>query len=191
MRIGATGTVIACAAFVASLTSTSSLAFVGDPGTATDMTKTDFVEHALAGGMAEVTMGEIAVQRATSPEVKAFAQRMIDDHTKANAELARLARRIDVEPPTRLDADHQEEVARLSALSGPEFDREYMRSQLADHDETIAIFERQAAPGKDGDVKAFASATIPTLRSHKDQAEQVAQEVRAGQPHDRTSASRY
>ncbi len=191
MRNRATAAVIVCAAFVATVTSTVSSAFVGDPRTATDMTKTDFVEHAIAGGMAEVAMGELAVRRATNPEVKAFAQRMIDDHSKANQELARLAQKLDVATPTKLDADQEAEAARLATLSGPEFDREYMRSQLADHDETLAIFERQTAPGKDGDVKAWASRMIPTLRSHREQAAQVAQQVRADLSHERTSASRY
>lgn len=49
-----------------------------------------FVRKAATGGLAEVQLGQMALQRAASPEVKQFAQQMVDDHTKANNELRQI-----------------------------------------------------------------------------------------------------
>jgi putative membrane protein len=75
--------------------------------------------------------------------------------------------------------EHQAKMDKLSKLSGAEFDREYMRCMLEDHDRTIALFRRQADQGKDRDLKAFAAKTLPTLTEHNRMAQRIATSVGA------------
>jgi len=136
-----------------------------------------FMKDAAAGGMAEVQMGQLAEQHAASDGVKQFGKRMAADHAKANDELKQLASQKGVQLPSALDRGHQRLYDRLSKLNGADFDREYMKEMVKDHDKDVKAFQKQADSGKDADLKAWASKTLPTLKEHQDQAKQVSASV--------------
>lgn len=133
-----------------------------------------FVLEAAMGGMAEVQLGQLAVDKATSPDVKQFGQRMVDDHGKANQELTQLAGTKGITLPTTLDAKHQADVDRLSKLTGEEFDHSYMKMMVDDHNKDVADFQHESSGGKDPDVKAWAAKTLPTLEQHQSMAKSIA-----------------
>jgi putative membrane protein len=132
-----------------------------------------FITEAAEGGMAEVEMGKLAASKAQNPEVRQFGQQMMSDHTRANNELRNLAAQKNVTLPTELNARHREGMDKLSKMSGAEFDREYMRMQVEDHEKTVSLFQNQADSGTDSDVRAFAAKTLPTLKTHLEQARNV------------------
>jgi len=126
----------------------------------------DFIMDAAMGGMMEVELGRWAAQKGTSDAVKQFGQRMVDDHSKANTALATLATSKGITLPTTLDEKHQREVAKISRLSGAQFDRAYVKMMLSDHKKDVSEFEKQSTKGADADLKAFATQTLPTLQEH-------------------------
>ncbi|HLL12961.1 MAG TPA: DUF4142 domain-containing protein [Rubrivivax sp.] len=125
-----------------------------------------FVEEAAQAGMAEVEHGNLAAQRATNPQVKQYAQRMVQDHTKSNDELKTIASARGITPPTAMDRKHHRAMEKLGKANGAEFDREYMKHMVDDHKKTVSLFEKQAKSGKDGDLKSFAVKTLPILQEH-------------------------
>jgi len=141
-------------------------------------TDSTFITKAAHGGMAEVELGRVAQSRASSQKVKDFGQRMIDDHSKANDELSKIAGKQGVTVPTGMSASDQATKDKLSALSGHEFDVAYMQDMVKDHREDISEFQKEANSGRDSDVKAFASQTLPTLREHLRLAEQTLAEIK-------------
>jgi putative membrane protein len=140
----------------------------------------EFVNKAAIGGVAEVELGRVATQRAARPSVKSFAERMVTDHGRANAELATLARSKGMDVSNTLDVTHQAMRDRLSGLSGADFDRAYMSEMVRDHTEDIALFERAAQSASDADVKAYAERSLPMIREHLALARQVNSEVALG-----------
>jgi putative membrane protein len=130
-----------------------------------------FVTKAAQGGMAEVKMGQLAVERASNPKVKQFGQRMVDDHSKINDVLKTTAVQKGITVPTALTAKDQATVNHLSKLSGPAFDRAYMQDAVKDHRADVAEFQKQANSGDDPEFKTFASKTVPTLQGHLKMAE--------------------
>ena len=140
-----------------------------------------FLMEAAQGGLAEVHLGQLAAQRATSAEVKQFGQRMVDDHGKANKELMQLADSEGVTLPKEMDSKAKETADRLSKLSGAEFDRAYMKEMVEDHTKDVSAFQRQAEQGKDQDVKGWAAKTLPTLQEHLQMAKTTAAKVGATQ----------
>jgi putative membrane protein len=139
-----------------------------------------FVNKAVSGGVAEVEFGRIAVQRAARPSVRSFAERMITDHGRGNAELATLARTKGIDVPTTLEPSDQAMRDRLSGLSGADFDRAYMSDIVRDHTEDVALFERAAEISADPDIRAWAARSLPMLRDHLTLARQVNSEVVLG-----------
>jgi putative membrane protein len=132
-----------------------------------------FLEEAARGGLAEVQLGQLAAQKAQSPEVKQFGQKMADDHSKANDQLKQLASSKGVELPTDLDRSARREHDKLSKMSGDDFDREYMKHMVSDHKKDVKDFADEAKSGKDADVKTWASQTLPTLQQHLQLAQQT------------------
>jgi putative membrane protein len=127
----------------------------------------DFLKKAAIGGIAEVHMGKLAVQKATRADVRKFGQRMVDDHTKANDQLKALAARKGFTPPGDLDEEHQKMLDEMSKMSGKAFDEHYVKMMIEDHDEDVAEFKTKSTKADDAEVKAFASKTLPTLEAHQ------------------------
>jgi predicted outer membrane protein len=103
-----------------------------------------FVEQATIAGMTEVQLGKITTDHAASADVKAFGQMMVKDHTAAGQELANVARQLNLQQPTELDQKHKDLVARLSALHGADFDREYMKAMVAGHEDMTNLLRLKA-----------------------------------------------
>ena len=145
-------------------------------GTVSNLTPEDkvFVADAGMSGLAEVRMANLALQNAQSPEVKAFAQRMVADHSKSNAELAELATVKGTVLPAELAGKHQQGFEHLEELTGAEFDKAYMQHMVGDHGEAVALFQKGATNATDSDIKAFATKNLPILQEHLRLAQQLA-----------------
>jgi len=135
----------------------------------TTHTKADdkrFVREAAQGGMTEVALGKLAVEKGQTDAVKQFGQRMIDDHSKADDQLKAVAAAQNINIPDTLDSRHQALVNKMSNLSGAAFDREFAKNQVRDHEKDIREFQNEAQNGNNPAVKNFASNTLPTLQQH-------------------------
>jgi putative membrane protein len=128
-----------------------------------------FMKEAAAGGLVEVELGKLATQKASSDEVKQFGQKMVDDHSKANEELKQVASRQNIPVPESLDSKQQARIDKLSKLSGPEFDKAYVKDMVKDHQKDVKAFQAEVQGGTDPNVRQFASSTLPTLQQHLDQ----------------------
>ena len=136
-----------------------------------------FAHEAAVGGLTEVELGTLAKEKASSPDVKAFAERMVTDHGKANDELKQWAEQHHVTLPTELDAKHKATKDHLSNLSGDAFDKAYMRDMLQDHKEDVAKFRSESKTAKNPDLKSWAGNTLPTLEDHLKMAQDTASKV--------------
>jgi putative membrane protein len=133
----------------------------------------EFMVKAASGGMLEVELGRMALQKASNPKVKSFAQMMVDDHSKANDELKALAAKKNITLPATPGDEAQEHINELAKQSGAEFDKEYMELMTKDHQEDIDLFGEAAEDAEDPEIKAFAAKNLPILKNHHQMAEQV------------------
>jgi len=149
-------------------------------GDQASMTPTQFLRHAMMANMAEIKLGQLATERASSSQVKQFAQHMIDSHTKANEKVEKIAEQKGVGTPTDLDDKHKETQDRLSNLRGAEFDRAYMDHMVKDHKEVLAAFSAQSKNSKDEDVRSLATTMTPELERHLQMATDTRQQISGG-----------
>ena len=156
------------------LVTTAAFALCGLPGVqAQQLSAQDrtFMEDAAKGGMHEIQMGHLGIERGQSQAVKGFCQRLINDHTMANQELTALAKQKGIILP----GDDTKMVAMpITSKSGADFDKEFGRSMIEDHQKDILAFEKEASSGSDLDVKSWASKTLATLRAHLAEAQALA-----------------
>lgn len=135
----------------------------------------NFLVNAAAAGNFEIAMARLATERGESPAVTDFARALSEHHSQANRELQQLALEKGVLLPTDAPAERQEELRRLSAARGAEFDRLFMeRVGLQAHREDIALFERATREAQDPQVQAFAEKMLPRLREHHETAQRIA-----------------
>lgn len=140
-----------------------------------------FLEQAAQNGHAEVESSKLALTKAQNPEVKSFAQKMVEDHTKTGNELAALATSKGVEVPKEPSLMQKAKMKLLSTADGENFDRRYAKSMGVEaHEETLELFRKAASEAKDADVKAFASKTVPALEEHMKMARQLEMAVDPG-----------
>ncbi len=167
-----------------SLLAWGSGALAADPAKSAALSGKDkqFVTKAAQVGLAEVATGKLALSKSQNADVKAFAMKMIDDHTKANQQLEQLASSKGITLPAAPDPAHQMVAQRLGGLQGAEFDKMYsMEAGSKDHQAAVNLFTSEAKRGKDADFKNFAGQTLPTLKEHQQMAQDLVRKVAAGQ----------
>jgi putative membrane protein len=125
-----------------------------------------FYKHAAEGGISEVDAGHLAQDKGNSQKVKDFGAMMVKDHSAANEKLQTLASSKNVTLPTTASVGQMATKAKLDVLSGDTFDKSYVKGQISAHRDTIALFRKEISSGQDDDAKAFATATLPTVRAH-------------------------
>jgi putative membrane protein len=134
----------------------------------------DFVEERLEMGNAEVELGRIAQERATHPDVKAFAQELVRDHQAAGEELRRIATTANPNFPAMIDDEAREELTELreemAKLTGRDFDRRYIDEMIDDHQDAVDDLEDKAENASHSEVRAWAAKTLPTVRQHLERA---------------------
>jgi putative membrane protein len=149
-----------------------------------------FMKEAASGGLMEVELGKIAAEKGSHQRVKEFGKRMQADHSKANAQLKKIASSKGVELPTEPSGEHKSVMDKLTKLSGAEFDREYMEAMVDDHKEDIEKFQTQADKGKDPDLQKFASENLPILKKHLELAQSTEKQIKTESKGDAKSGSK-
>jgi putative membrane protein len=119
-----------------------------------------------AGGLGEVEAARLADARAASPGVKQFAQRMAQDHGRANTRLADMARRAGLTLPSEPGPDEKAMQNQLQPLRGRNFDIAYLRGQLVDHQKTVQLLEWEIGQGQHAELQRYAMETLPTVMEH-------------------------
>lgn len=138
----------------------------GSTGIAVDEADAKFATDAANAGMAEVAAGKLAETKAVDAQVKDYAKMMVEHHTMINDELMGIAKTKNITLPTAPDADHQKMLTDLSAKSGKDFDKAYVDAMVNGHKKVAAMLEDASKNCKDADLMAFATKTLPTVKTH-------------------------
>ena len=145
----------------------------GTQGAAMSSDDKEFMTKAAQGSMLEVALGQEVAKRTTSPDVKAFANRMVADHGKAKDELKQLATKKGLALPTELKEDKREDIDEITKESGPKLDHKYVKEMVDDHEDDVEEFRDAAKEVKDPELRAWAARTLPILESHLAQAKEL------------------
>lgn len=129
-----------------------------------------FAQQAASGDLFEIQSSQLALTRAASPDVRAYAQQLIADHTAASQRLKALASGLQVPLPTAPQGPHAVLLAQLGTLQGAAFHRAYMAAQLTAHEQAVNLFTAYSRAGHQPQLRAHAVQTLPHLRMHLERA---------------------
>jgi putative membrane protein len=156
--------------FMSTLLFVTAIALTGHAEMASGDTQA-FFEKAASSNQFEIEAGRLAAQKAANPQLKAFGQKMVADHSKANQELRSLASRKGMTIPLTMSDDHQKKLDELRSLSpGKDFDQAYRDLMVDNHGISVSLFEDTVKDAQDPEVKAFAAKMLPTIQHHESQA---------------------
>jgi putative membrane protein len=144
--------------------------------TAADYT---FLRNVAQINAAETEAGALAVQKAADGQVRAFGERMIRDHSSANAKLMALANEKGVVLPIQPSHADKALIKSLKHKIGAAFDRDYITHMVSGHTEAVKMIEKEIADGKDPAVVAFAREILPVIKEHLDLAKEAAAKIGA------------
>src|SRR5277367_22550 len=135
-----------------------------------------FVKKALQGGIAEVQLGQLTLQKSNNDQVKQFAQKMIDDHTRLGDQMKPVAQQVGVAVPTEPSKKDKQTMAKLQALSGSAYDQAYIKDMVKDHKQDLGDFQTEASSGQDQTVKDAANQGSKVIAQHLQMIQQIAKD---------------
>lgn len=133
----------------------------------------EFVDFAGQTDMAEAHFGQLAQDQASGQEVKDYGQTLVTDHTKDYNTLTAVAAKIGANVPKGIDAMHMKMIDPVAKLKGRTFDHHFLADMVKGHEQAIAKYKKEADGGDNADLKAYASATLPTLQMHLQKAQEL------------------
>ena len=146
---------------------------IADTVTAVGNKEADFMVEAANGGMTEVQAAQIAQQKANLGDVRKFADKMVEDHTKLNDQLKALASNLNITIPSAIDADSKAMIDKLNNTKAVDFDKTYMDMMVKDHDKDVDMFQNSAKDVANSDVHNFITSALPTLQAHQQMAKKI------------------
>lgn len=135
------------------------------------------IKEAAQMNAATIKFAQLASEKAESSELKQFSAKLEKDHTKAQEKLETIAKKHNVTLPTSLDAKCQEELTRLKAFSGEEFDKEFAKGALQGHAAAINKLREASVQVTDTDVSQYAKDMLAQVKEHQEKAREVAKSV--------------
>ncbi|WP_260736443.1 DUF4142 domain-containing protein [Tunturiibacter lichenicola] len=129
-----------------------------------------FLAMAAQSDQNEIALSQLAEQKATDPAVKAFAEKMVTEHTQMSATMKPFADSWGLTLPTGPDPDHQKELDKLNKLSGKDFDKEYIDEMVTDHSKALRAFTTEAKDTKDEKFREVVIKGKTAVAAHKNMA---------------------
>jgi putative membrane protein len=158
--------------FALFLASLAAMSFAGQALTGEEQT---FIQKAATGDQAEIKLSQLALERASIPEVKQFAQTMVTDHRKSSSMLKPIAVDHGVTVAETLGSQTEGKIKRLEGQSGAAFDKTYIEMMVKDHEEMLHAFEAAAPKANDSKLKEFISTVQPIVAHHLEMAKAIRQ----------------
>lgn len=181
-----TRTIVVAALLIGSGLTTGALAAddMSNPPSSSTMNSTKlgwgdkhFLSNATKSGMEEVAISRVAAERATNPEVKALAQKIVSDHEKTNSQLMQLATADGVDLPSRAEKHDMKVTEKWQKKDmGTDFDKAYLKQMIDDHEDAIDAY-RKAAKSDNSEIASLAGKTLPALQEHRTRAEELRKQL--------------
>ncbi len=142
---------------------------------ASELSKLDraFVEKAAQDGVAEIEMAKLARKKATSTELRHFADMMLKEHGETKDKLAKMAEQLGLRLSTEPSGEHRKMLDDFANYDGEEFDKQFISTTLEEHEKDIGLYQSESEHGHNEELKRYAVEITPILKKHLDAAKSM------------------
>jgi putative membrane protein len=164
---------------IAIIATSAALAAFGTTYAGSPPNDAQIAQIVLTADTVDVDYGKMAANKTSNPEVKAFAETMVRDHSAVNAKATALAKKLGVTPEDSdtsksLKADGDKMLAKLKAMHGAEFDKAYIDNEVSYHESVIGALDKTLLPNaKNAELKSLLETGRPIFASHLEHAKQL------------------
>ena len=125
-----------------------------------------FLHEALAGGLAEAMLGQLAEQKGNTEDVKAFGKRMAEDHTALDEQLTPIAAQLGTDAPKKPGKQDEKDYAKLNGLTGAAFDQEYLAYMVKAHEKDLSAYQNELAVTNNAALKDAVNKGQAMIQQH-------------------------
>jgi putative membrane protein len=140
-------------------------------------TDTHFVDHAYTAGQNEILLNQMALQRSRNEDVRKFAQKMLEDHSKNNQDLILIVSELRIAVPDKPLPEQEKGLQEISSNQVKDFDKEFMDHMVTEHEKAVKLFEQGSKELKNEKLKEYATKSLPTLKEHLKMAKETRDKV--------------
>lgn len=137
-----------------------------------------FATDAATANLKEIELGKLAIRNGNYQRLKDFGQRMIDAHTQANSDLQRACYTAGVTLPAGMPQSDQEDIDKLAGKKGKDFDKDYVKKLVSEHQKTMEKLDAAATNIKDTALQNYAKKTLPVVKEHLEEVRLILADVR-------------
>lgn len=145
------------------------------PSNATSPGDQAFLQTVMESDAAEVQLGQMAQEKSQSDDVKQFGQKMVENRKRLDEQLKPIADKLEVHEPKQPSKKDRQMIAKMEALSGPQFDQEYIKAVVKDHREDVKQFKTASQSAQDPNLLMAAKQDTNVIANHLQAIEQIAQ----------------
>ena len=138
-----------------------------------------FLQLAAQADMTTAHLGQLAENRGNQEEIKNLAKTLVEDHTSDYQQLTALGMKTGDAIPTAIDRANNREIQSLERYKGKMFDREFVLSQVGEHEKLVKAFHNEVEHGSNPDIKAYASKALPTIERHLHDVENLSKRMKS------------
>jgi len=144
---------------------------------------THFVDHAYTAGQNEILLNQMALQRSRNEDVRKFAQKMLEDHSKNNQDLILIVSELRIAVPDKPLPEQEKGLQEISSNQVKDFDKEFMDHMVTEHEKAVKLFEQGSKELKNEKLKEYATKSLPTLKEHLKMAKETRDKVAKAERH--------
>ncbi|MBA4141970.1 MAG: DUF4142 domain-containing protein [Nitrosospira sp.] len=157
----------------------TALIFPAFPVSAADLNDAEIAGIVVAANEVDIEAGRYAQTKSTNEEVKAYAHRMVGEHTDVNESAKKLVSKLGIKPEETttslgLKAEGKANLIKFRVLDGENFDKSYISEEIELHRKVIDVVDKKLLPSaKNEELKAMLKQVRPSLVSHLEHAQKV------------------
>lgn len=137
-----------------------------------------FLGQAVQDSLAEIELCEMALEKTANDDVKAFAQRMIDEHGQMGRQFEQVAGKMNIDLPKQEEDEDKKVMQEMQKLSGAEFDRKFIQHNVEDHEKDVKVFRHYAKEAGDEQIRNLAAEGVQRLGEHLKMAQEIARKLK-------------
>ncbi len=134
------------------------------------LTSEEFATKMVDCNRCELDLAKQAAKKASSADVRNYAQMLVEDHEKMSKDLKSFIADKKIGIVTGTSKEHKEQLAELTKATGKDYDQKFLQTMIENHEKVLKTLKSCSKDSRDASVRDICEKSIPTIQKHLDEA---------------------